>query len=225
MQPDRQHELEQNDLAGNTIDLLERIRPHLRSILTAVGILFVGLAAWTLVSSQQTAARAQSWEACMNALSSGKTEALADVARRHPGTPAAQWARLTLADTSLDQGCDLLFADRVQGTTRLEDAAARYAELLAERPAGMLAERAVFGLAKANEALGRLDEARKGYESVAADFPGGAWAGLASARVAALSRESTREWYDWFAGWTPAPPPANAVSTSTTEPVAEPAKQ
>ncbi|MFM8292822.1 MAG: tetratricopeptide repeat protein, partial [Planctomycetia bacterium] len=157
MQSDRRHELAENDLAGTTVDLVERIRPHLRSIVVAVGLLFAALTAWTLVTSQQAAGRAQSWEACLAALTSGDGNRLAEVIRQHPDTPAAGWAQLVLADSALQQGCDLLFTDRVQGTARLDDAVGRYRQMLAARPTGMRAERAVFGLAKANEALGNLD--------------------------------------------------------------------
>lgn len=237
MQSDRRHELEDNDLAGTTVELVERIRPHFRSILVAVGLLFAALAAWTLVSSQQSAGREQSWSACFAALSSGDGNRLADVVRQHPDTPAAGWAQLVLADSVLQDGCDGLFTDRVQGTMRLEDAVGRYRQLLASRPTGMLAERAVFGLARANEALGNLDEARKGYEAVVADHAGGAAASLAAGRVAALSRESTRQWYDWFgaqkpqpspgSGTAPAAPPespaADASSDTAAEPDAKPA--
>ncbi len=216
MQSDRRHELEENDLAGTTMELVDRIRPHLRSLIVAVGLLFGGLAAWTLVTSQQAAGRAQSWEACLAALTSGDGNRLAEVIRQHPDTPAAGWAQLVLADSALQQGCDLLFTDRVQGTARLDDAVGRYRQMLAVRPTGMLAERAVFGLAKANEALGNLDEARRGYEAVIADHPGGASASLAEGRVAALSREATRQWYDWFAAQKPQPAAAAGAPAATT---------
>lgn len=218
MQSDRRHDLAENDLAGTTLELVDRIRPHLRSLVVATGLLFGGLAAWTLISAQQVAGRAQSWESCLAALSSGDGSRLAEVIRQHPETPAAGWAQLVLADSALQQGCDLLFTDRVQGTGRLEDAAGRYRQMLSARPTGMLAERAVFGLAKANEALGNLEEARRGYEAVMADHPGGAAAALAAGRVAALSRESTRQWYDWFAAQKPPPAAAGPAATTPESP-------
>jgi len=211
MDSDRRHELEENDLAGSTLQLVDRIRPHLRTIVTAIGLLFAGLAAWTLIASQQSAAKARSWETCIAALSGGDAAGLEAVVRQHADTPAAGWAQLVLADSALSQGCDLLFTDRTRGLERVEDAVGRYRQLLAARPTGMLAERTVFGLAKANEALGNLDEARKGYEAVLADHPGSAAASLAASRVAAVSRDATRQWYDWFAAQKPAPPAAPAA--------------
>jgi hypothetical protein len=128
-----------------------------------------------------------------------------------------------LADSALAQGCDLLFTDRARGLERLQDAVGRYRQLLAARPTGMLAERTVFGLAKANEALGNLDEARQGYEAVIADHPGSAAASLAASRVGAVSREATRQWYDWFAAQKPAPPAAPAGQSPAATPDAKPA--
>jgi predicted negative regulator of RcsB-dependent stress response len=218
MEEDRRHALEANDLAGTTLELVDRIRPHLRTILAAVGLLFAGLAAWTVIAAQQAAAKARSWESCIAAISSGDAAGLETVLRQYGDSPAAGWAQLELANAALAEGCDLLFTDRARGLTRLEDAVGRFRQLLASRPTGMLAERTVFGLAKANEALGNLDEARKGYEAVIADHPGSAAAQLAAARVAAVSREATRQWYDWFAAQKPAPPAAPAAGGQAATP-------
>jgi hypothetical protein len=148
-------------------------------------------------------------------LGSGDAQRLEDMVRQHPESPAAGWAQLILADAALAQGCELLFVDRPRGTGRLEEAVGRYRQLLSGRPTGMLAERSVFGLAKANEARGDLDEARRGYEVVIADHPGGASAGQARDRLAALSREATRQWYDWFAAQKPLAAPADGGAAAT----------
>jgi hypothetical protein len=216
MDGDRRHELEENDLAESTVAIVDRVRPHLRTIALAVGAAAVGLAAWTVVSSQQAASRGQSWDACMVALSEGNPERLTDVIRRYPGSPAAQWSQLMMADAAIGEGTQLLFIDRERARQRLDSAVGIYGGLLAERPRGLIAERAVFGLAKARESLGQLEEARRGYEAVVAEYPESAVRGIAENRIAALSRESTRQWYDWFDGWKPAPakpaePPAAAA--------------
>jgi hypothetical protein len=220
MDGDRRHELEENDLAESTVAIVDRVRPHLRTIALAVGAVVVGLGAWTVVSSQQAASRGQSWDACMVALSEGNPERLTDVIRRYPGSPAAQWSQLMMADAAIGEGTQLLFIDRERARQRLESAVGIYGGLLSERPRGLIAERAVFGMAKARESLGQLEEARRGYEAVVAEYPESAVRGIAENRIAALSRESTREWYDWFDGWKPAPakpaePPAAAAGPGT----------
>ena len=224
MDGDRRHELEDNDLAESTVALVDRIRPHLGTIALAVGRVIAALAAWTVVSSQQAASRSQSWDACMAALSEGNPERLTDVIRRYPGSAAAQWSQLMMADGAIAEGTQLLFVDRGRARQRLEAAIGIYSGLLAERPLALVAERAAFGLAKARESLGQLEEARRGYEAVVSEYPESAVRGIAENRIAALARESTRQWYDWFDGWKPAPPepPAAAADGATVEGPAEP---
>ena len=92
---------------------------------------------------------------------------------------------------------------------RLQTAADAYAGILSGVGRGLLAERATFGLAKANESLGNLDDARQGYEVVAQDYPNGAVAGMARQRAEALKGETVKEWYTWFENRKPTPPPVD----------------
>ncbi|MDO7678514.1 MAG: hypothetical protein MUQ48_08150, partial [Pirellulales bacterium] len=71
---------------------------------------------------------------------------------------------------------------------------------------GMLAERAVFGLAKSRESLGEIDEAIRGYQAVSTDFPSGALASLSARRADSLKGDDARNWYEWFAAQEVAPP-------------------
>lgn len=208
MQPDRRHELERNDLADSATELVERIRPHLWTVGLTAAALLLGFAAWTLVDSRRIAAREESWEACLEALGTGQAIAIDGVATRYPGTPAAQWSRLVLADGLLEQGSQLLYVDRGQAEQRLQSAAATYAGLLATRPTGIIAERATFGLAKSRENLGSLDEALRGYDALVREYPDSVVRPFAEARIAALGKDATRQWYDWFSQQK-AVPPAN----------------
>lgn len=219
MQSDRRHELETNVLADTVARVADRFRPYLGTIGLAATVLVVALAAWSLVDSRRTAAREESWEACIAALSNGQAAAIDAVAVRYPGTPAAQWARLVLADGLLDQGSQALFTDRAMAEQRLQAAVATYAGLLAENPIDFITERATFGLAKARENLGSLDEAVRGYEALVREHPGSAVRPFAEERIAALGRQSTRQWYDWFSQQKPAPP-AKADGAAVTTPAA-----
>lgn len=192
--------LEADQFGDSVLRFIERLRPHTGAILTVAGAALAALAAFVVVSSQAEARRAESWESCMAALSRGDLAAFSDVARRYPGTDAGRWAELLVADAAAAEGADLLFVDRQRAEGRLQAAVDGYSALMQSRPRGLLAERIVFGLAKARECLGQLDESRRGYESVAAEFPGDPIAKLAAARAKDLSRETTRQWYDWFAG-------------------------
>jgi len=192
---------------------IDVLRPHLRAIFLGLAGLFFASLAWMWMNQQQEALKAKSWDDYMNAavINPEDPAALADVVNQHPGTPAADWARLVQAEMALNEGTQLLFVDRDRATPRIQAAADGYTELLLRRTKGLLAERATFGLAKANESLGRIDEARNGYEAVAADYPEGALAPLARQRSKSLAGESAREWYEWFAAQKMTPPPAPPV--------------
>ena len=218
-------DLEGNALAERTLEIIDRLRPYASMILLAIGGVILALAAWVLVSSQAAATKSQAWDAFLAGLSGGDPQAFDEVVRRYPGTPAAEWSRLVMADMALIDGTELLFVNKDQAPPRLRAAADLYASILAMRPREMLAERATLGLAKARESLGQLEEARRGYAAVAAEFPEGALAGVARSHAAALDREATRQWYDWFAAQTIAPPaqkPAAVGKAAADEKPAEP---
>lgn len=222
MRSDRRHELETNDLADTAAVLAERVRPYLGTIAVAVAALAVGGGVWSLVESRRVATRQESWEAVLAALSSGQPTMLDTAVARYPGTPAAQWGRLVTAEELLDQGSQALYVDRALADQRLRAAESIYVALLASGPLDFVAERATFGLAKARENLGSLDEARRGYEAVVREHPGSAVKRFAAERVAALGRESTRQWYDWFIQQKPVPPRADGAATESTAPTAGP---
>jgi hypothetical protein len=229
--------LEADQIGDSVLSVIERLRPHTGAILTVAGAALAAMVAFVVVSSQAEARRAESWEGCMAALSRGDLAAFSDVARRFPGTDAGRWAELLVADAAAADGADLLFVDRQRAEGRLRTAVDTYSALMQSRPSGLLAERIVFGLAKARESLGQIDESRRGYESLAAEFPGDPIAKLAAARAKDLSRDTTRQWYNWFAGQkfaaagTPpgagvqpqSPPPDSQVDSQVDSPVAPPA--
>ena len=107
-----------------------------------------------------------------------------------------------------------MFVDGVKAKDQLQRAADAFRAVLDGRVTGLLAERATFGLARANESLGNLDDARRGYEAVAADFPNGVVAGMARQRARALAGEPAKEWYGWFENQKLSPPPAPPVDDS-----------
>lgn len=221
-----EEQLGNNDLAETVVRLVERARPHANTILAGLGVAVAALLAYAVVSSQAEANRKQGWDACMAALSSGNPEAFTEVLRRYPGSDAARWAELLVADAAAGEGAELLFIDRQRAAGRLQAAADAYSALMAGRPRGVLAERAVFGLAKVRESLGQLEEARKGYEAVAAEYPDDALAKIAASRAVELRREPTRQWYDWFSSQDitpPAPPAANPPPAPGSNEAAPPA--
>ena len=218
MQSDRRHELETNALADSVAALADRLRPHLGSLGLVVALVVIALGAWNIVESRRVAAREESWDACSAAINGGQPAAVEEAVARYAGSPAAQWARLILADAALEQGVQALVTNRAQGEERLRAAETAYAAVLASAPLEAVAERATFGLAKARESLGRLDEARPGYEVIVREHPSSPLRPLAEERVAALGRAATRQWYDWLASQKPAPPTNDAAPATPSSP-------
>ena len=203
MKSERRHELQENDLSERVEHLSERLRPYVTPILTvAIGsltLVLIGL----FVSARWEATRSESWDTCLSALVTGDQEGFREVILRYPDTPAAQWAELILADRTLSEATDLLFTKLNPANDvareRLEQAAAAYADVLSQRPTGMVAERATMGLAKARESLGDFDQARRGYEAVANEFPSSPMAQMAAEHAEDLGRDKTKAFYTWFA--------------------------
>ncbi len=191
-------DLEDNDLASGTLALVDRIRPHVGTILLVALVLFAALAALTLIRGQRAAEKSAAWDECLTALAEGDPARLEDVVARYGGSSAAQWAEIVLADTALADGNRLLGSDPARGRRRLEEAVGRYTAVNAQRPEGLAAERAILGLARGRESLGELEEARRGYEALVAEYPASPFAALASERAAALARPATERWYNWF---------------------------
>jgi hypothetical protein len=213
MQPADRAEIEGNDLAQATMSIVDRIRPHLATIAAAVGAVLVGFAGWTIYSSQQASEKADSWDACLSALSAGDVAKLRDVSGRYPNTPAATWSQILLADGALAEGCRMAFVDKQRGREQCQVAADLYAGVLAQRPADLAGERAAFGLAKAREALGQLDLARQGYETLAAEHADGPLRTVAEERAKAIARPLVAGWYDWFDAHDVKPQPTSDPAT------------
>jgi hypothetical protein len=198
MQAAERAEIEDNDLAQATMSIVERIRPHLATIAAAIGVVLAASLGWTLYTSQKVAEQEQAWDACLAALTAGDAMRLQDVANRYAASPAGTWARLLLADGALADGCRRAFMDKQRGREQFQAAADGYTAILAQKPGGLVAERSAFGLAKAREALGQLDLARKGYETVAEEHAGGPLKDLAGQRAAAIARPAAADWHAWF---------------------------
>jgi hypothetical protein len=220
MQSNEQDESHDNELARVAAGAWERLRPQLGTIAAVVGLAVAGLVGWSLVSSQRDAELAQGWDECIDAVQQRDMARLGDVADRYRGTSAAAWSRVLLADAALDEGCALLSSDRKAGLERLNAAAELYASVNADRPRGLAAERAIFGLAKTNESLGKLADARLGYETLSSEYPAGPLRGLAESRARDVGSEAAARWYDWFEkrDATPAPTTEPATGSAAAEP-------
>ncbi|HUY35998.1 MAG TPA: hypothetical protein VMV69_24885 [Pirellulales bacterium] len=209
MKTERRHELATNELADWLGDTIERVKPYSTAITGTVLAGVVLLAAYAVWSRHSTAKVEESWGryfAALDESGEGNTDALKNVADEFATTPAGHWSRLSLADAMLGKGVQQLFDDRDAAEESLKEAVAAYSSVIDHAPPdSLLAERATFGLAETYESLGQVDDARKRYQSVQDHWPRGAFAGQAAGRLADLDRDSTREFYDWFATQHPKP--------------------
>src|SRR6185437_15031369 len=104
-----------------------------------------------------------------------------------------------LGDTELGQGTGQLFEDRNLAKGTLERAIESYTRARERTGDSEIQERSTIGLARVHEALSQLSEARAEYEKLLAKWPNSIYAAEARQRVSDLSKQSTKEFYDWFA--------------------------
>jgi hypothetical protein len=215
MKTERRHELATNELADWLGDVIERIKPYSTAITGTALACVVLMAAYFFWSRQSSAKVVESWGRYFAALDEGNTgsaELLKNVADEFASTPAGQWSRLSLADSMLGTGVQELFDDRDAADESLKGAEAGYTSVIEHAPPdSLLTERATFGLAETYESLGKVDDARKLYQTVQDRWPQGAFAGQAASRIADLDRDSTKEFYDWFAAQHPKPKATSGV--------------
>ena len=213
MKTERRHELQTNELADWLSGSIENAKPYSRAIVGILLAVVVIIGTSWFISSRSAEKRAAGWNDFFEGYLAGNSTDLRETAEAHPESPAGLWARLLLADEELDQGIRLLFSERGSARDQLEKAIADYAAVSDAADDPLLQQRAVFGTAKAQEALGDLNKARQAYQMLVNQWPDSPFAMLAQARLTDLERQSTKDFYQWFAEWKPPvvkeqPPPA-----------------
>ncbi|TWU47726.1 YfgM family protein [Rubripirellula reticaptiva] len=196
---DRRHELQQNDLAIYLDRINKVIEPHSKVIAVVIGGLIVAGLAWMLYNGEQTSKRSYSTFELIEAMNSNDTEILAGVSEKFPGTLASEWAKLYQANQFLTEGVDALFADRDNAVTLLGDAKKAYENALVGATDPLLISRGHFGLARAHESLGELDEAIAQYKETIAVGESDEMTEKAEERIAALGKPGTKSFLAWFA--------------------------
>lgn len=214
MKSERRHELEHNVLADWLGKTIPKIKPYSSSIL--LGVLIVALGA-TLVhwwTGHSYAKWGDAWDAYYASFGDpNAAEELDKVAEQYAHSEVGEWATATAADLRLQDGCNKLFSNRTMANQELSKAVSGYLKVLERARHPMLRERATFGLARAKESQGDLDDALKSYEEVVKQWPKGAFLLTAQQRIDDLSRKSTRQFYDAFAKAAPKPVPAEGAAT------------
>ena len=218
MKSERRHELERNQLLRWLLETSEQIKPYTNLILGAIIILLLVILAATLWRNYSAGRSGGAWDAYFTALGGMDRTALEGVAQRHPGTAAAHWALVTLGDLALDSGCNLLFVNKTSANLELRKAVENYQAVLTQAQNPTLRERATYGLARARESQGDLDQALKSFGELVEKWPKGTFAAVAKERLADLKSKSTRSFYDKFAKFDPKPALANEPGTPGKKP-------
>ncbi len=202
MKSARRHELQKNELADWLGQWIESLEPYWKWI--AVGGLAVVVLAGViaLLLQRQRAAAGRAWAEYLAAVSTTTSMdrhlALRDVAAVYAGTPAALWATIDQADTSLAEGTQLLFRSKDEGQKALREAITNYELALQQTKDPFLLQRLHFSRGRAHEALGELKQARTAYEEALSYGEKTAIGTLAKERLELLQRDDIQKFYDWF---------------------------
>ncbi len=212
MKTERRHELQANQLAEFLTDVGEKTKPYATMILGLALAALVIVCVYLYLSKSAAAEEGLSWEQAMQAASAGDKEGLRSIVATYPNKPAAMWSQLILADRELNDGVDRLFTQKSAGRDLIRTAAEDYQNVAERAVQPMLIEHALYGLGRSEESLDQLSKAREAYERLVKDYPSGAYADRARRRIEELDRDSTKEWYDWFAKTEPTPDLGKGIS-------------
>jgi len=213
MKAEKRHELQTNYLADWLGQMFKKSEPYHNLItwaLVAVVVLLGILVAWKKLAHR---GEAQAWDDFFSALSADNFVELERVADDHPGTPVAHWALIVSADARLASACMQVFADKASAAQNLRKAIDAYTTVLGQSREPRLRQRALFGRARAYEALsgtpqgsGELPKAIADYEQLIESYPDGTYTAIASTQLKRLKSQDVKLFYDKFAAYTPKRP-------------------
>jgi hypothetical protein len=209
MKAERRHELQHNEVADWLAKAIERAKPYSRAIVGVALAATVLLITYVVLSNRSETRQTSAWNQYYKAINAPSPEGvqadLEAVAETHKKTVAGHWAQVALADLQLGEGINDFFRDKSAAKKKLASAIEHYGEVvsLAEDP--LLVARARYGMARAQESLGKLDDARETYKQIVQAPGTNAYAAVAKLRLDDLNRTSTEEFYAWFAEQEPVP--------------------
>ncbi len=210
MNSERRHELQQNDLAIYLDKINRSIEPYSKLIAIVVGVAIVAGIAYALYRSEQTAKRSESTLQLIQAVGTQDAEVFLTVSDNYPNTAAGDWARLYQGQSYLSQGIQSLFNDRENAEELLSDAQQALRAAISGKKDKLLRSRGQFGIARAAEALGEIDQAIEEYKKVIEINESEAMNEKAQERIDALSDPEAKAFFSWFADqdFTPRDPSA-----------------
>lgn len=221
MKTERRHELQTNVLADWLGTKTKQIRPYTKLIVGVLVLLFAAIVLLSFGAAQRKKTRESAWKDLFALqvdanssfdplMRSDYANQLVDLSKKHAGSPVGAWALQSAGDINLALGSDLLWRDRDEAREKFKLAFDNYSGALSASEHDMLRQRALQGLAQANEALNQPADAEGIYQEIIDKWPETTLARTAAKRLAFLQRPSTAEFYDWFMRQKPIPPPLSS---------------
>ena len=208
MKSEERHQLLSNDLEAVTTKTVGVLERHAATIAAVVcGVLLVAAVGfwWTQSAESENAAGWTMLGAARDA------QELDNVVGKFKGTPPAQWAKLRIAEKTLQDAIPLMFTNRELALTDLKSASGDFETLAKEKGINSsIRERALWGFAQCLEVSCDGDTARPiaAYAQLVADYPETIFKAVAEERMISLKKSGAADFYKWFAKEAPKPPEA-----------------
>jgi hypothetical protein len=168
-----------------------------------LGILAVVLAI-VVAANWSSSNRTKTSEVWTKLYAETKPDALAETARKYPGTPAAQWALLHAANEYYSTAMGDLPNNRDVAVSNVKRALELYEQVAGEAPKdSFLARAALFGKARCLEARNELAQAIAQYDLVASTWPGSPEAQEAKELAEALKKPEAAAFYKELFAYSP----------------------
>jgi len=213
MKAEERHKLETNVLADWIGQTIEDFKRYSRAITIAVVLLVLAIAVATVWPRFRDRGLASAWDAYYAALAADNYAELERIAEDHPRTSVAHWSLVVAADARLATGCVQIFMDKVSAAQELRRAIEDYTAVIDQCREPRLRERALFGRARAYEAIsgsrqgvGEIPKAIDDYERVVEGWPNGTYAAMAGEQLKRLKSQDFKVFYDKFAAYSPKRP-------------------
>lgn len=207
MKAQHRHELQTNQLAELLEAQIDKVKPYTQAIIGVVVAAMVLLGVYFYLRHMDRSAEQAASDQLVAAIQPGidQIRDLQATIENHPDTQQATIAQLVMGEELLRAGADQLFTNKAEGNKNLGKAADAFLAAESGAKDQMLKAWALFGLGRAHESQGKLDQARKDYERLKKEYPNSSLADDAEQHLKNLDKQSTKEFYDWFAKQDPRP--------------------
>lgn len=205
-------ELQKNDLETGLEKVATSVRPYYAPLALLAAVAMVAAIGYMLYERSVRSADSAAWNKFSLVVldRDPDSEVLRKVGDELGDTSASHWALQFAADEDLREGSYLIYQNRELATQKLESAVDLYEQVIkAASNDPMLLARARFGAGRASECLFKVDAAIEFYEQIEGS---GALATAAKARIEALSKKDTKDFYKWYATQEPYKPLPNSNS-------------